>query len=395
MESEKQAKQFTLFATCAFGLEAIVTQELRKLGFGSLVTLNGRVQFSGDLKSIATANVWLRCADRVFICMHQYNARTFTELFDGAYQVAWEALLPKSANFVVNGKCVKSQLMSVTDGQSIIKKAIAKRLGEAYGLDWLEENGDEYPIEFWIEQDQVSLCINTSGAGLNRRGYRTRVDGAPLKETLASALVMVSYWQASRILFDPFCGLGTIPIEAAMQARCIAPGLSRPFTAQYWDSMEPIFQEVRANARKSIRHDLALQIQATDISEHAITLARLHAAEAGVDRDIHFQVRSFDEVRSKYSGGIIITNPPYGERLGNGEENVQLYREIATCFKAFDGWSFYILTSYEDLERTFKRKADKRRKLFNGRIACQYYQFFGPPPPKKAKPAPDSESISS
>lgn len=373
-----------LIATSAFGIEAVVGRELKKLGYEDQLVENGKVTFSGDENAICRSNLWLRTADRVLVKVGEFRALSFEELFEQTKALPWEDWIPENAEFPVEGKSVDSKLASVPDCQAIVKKAVVEKLKQKYKRDWFEETGPRYRIEVALLKDMATLTIDTSGAGLHKRGYRKLVSGAPLKETLASAMILVSRWNADRVLIDPFCGSGTIPIEAALIGRNIAPGLNREFAADAWPNIpKHLWQNARKEARELIRQDRELRIQGSDIDEEVMSLARYHAREAGVEEDIHLQRMPMADIKSRYKYGFIICNPPYGERLSEMKEVEKLYRQMGTVFKDFDTWSCYVLAAHPEFEKFFGRKADKKRKLYNGRILCNYYQFFGPPPPKR------------
>ncbi len=378
--------KFELIATTAFGLESVVAREVKQLGFEGVNVENGRVVFSGDEAGICRANLWLRSADRVLVKMGEFRARTFEELFEGTKALNWTDWLPEDGNFPVEGKSLNSTLFSVPDCQAIVKKAVVEKMKQKYRRSWFEEQGPRYKIEVALLKDTATLTIDTSGAGLHKRGYRQLVGQAPLKETLAAALVSLSRWREDRALIDPFCGSGTIPIEAALIALNIAPGLKREFAASKWPNVPAnLWREARDEANSHIRQDLSLKIIGTDIDGEVLSLARHHARQAGVERYIHFQQLPVSEIRSSHKYGWVLCNPPYGERLGDPQEAAALYTEMKQAFKSLDTWSFYVLTAYPEFEHLFGRRADKRRKLYNGRLECQFYQFFGPKPPRPDK----------
>ncbi len=371
-----------LVATAAFGLEAVVARELRNLGFQDLQVDNGRVLFPSDLAGIARANLWLRSADRVQLNMGEFEARSFDELFERTKALPWEDWIPCQGEFPVQGKSIKSQLHSVPDCQAIVKKAVVERLKQKYKVQWFEETGPRYSIQVALLKDVATLTIDTSGVGLHKRGYREGAGGAPIKETLAASLVQLSHWQPGRLLLDPLCGSGTILIEAALLGDNIAPGLTRRFAAEDWELLgRDLWTKIRAEASAQIQ-DNPLELQGSDSDGGVLAQARANADNAGVGDKIHFQRRDLGEVRSSYKYGCIITNPPYGERLGDSARVKLLHREMGRVFAPWDTWSIYVITSNQDFEREFGRQADKKRKLFNGRIQCDYYQFIGPPPPK-------------
>ncbi|SPF37436.1 putative RNA methyltransferase YpsC [Candidatus Desulfosporosinus infrequens] len=373
-----------LIATAAFGLEAIVARELKKLGYDELIVENGRVSFTTDELGICRTNLWLRSADRVLLKMGSFKARTFEELFQQTKELPWEDWLPEDANFPVQGKSIKSQLFSVSDCQAIVKKAIVERLKATYGRSWFEETGPRYQIEVALLNDTVMLTIDTSGLGLHKRGYRQLAGQAPLKETLAAAMIQLSFWHKERALIDPFCGTGTIPIEAAFIAQNRAPGLKRSFAAEKWPNIpKALWQEAWQEALDLWDRKVALHIYGSDIDPNALTLARAHALEAGVEDVIHFQRLPVAEVRSRFKYGHMIANPPYGERLGDVKEVEGLYLELGETFKRLENWSLHMLTTYQFPERLIGRRWDKSRKLYTGRLECHYFQFFGPRPPRE------------
>lgn len=383
--------KFELIATAAFGLESVVAREVMNLGYAEQKVENGRVIFRGDELAICRSNIWLRTADRVLLKMGQFEARTFEELFQQTKALPWPELLPENACFPVEGKSVKSTLFSVSDCQAIVKKAIVEKMKEKYKKQWFEETGPRYRVEVALLKDTATLTVDTSGAGLHKRGYRKLVGQAPLKETLASALIYLSRWSAERPLIDPFCGSGTIPIEAALLGLNLAPGLKREFAAEKWPNIpRHYWEKARAEALDLIKKDISLEIAGFDIDDEALSLARYHAREAGVDRHIHFQRRSVAELQSKKRYGYIICNPPYGERLEEVKAVERLYKEMAQVFKRLDSWSYFILAAHPRFEHFFGRRADKNRKLFNGRIETHFYQFFGPRPSGKLLPSKDS-----
>lgn len=374
---------YNCIATCAFGLESATARELKELGVENIKTSNGRVDFTGSDRDLARANLWLRTADRVLILLAEFSAVTFEELFQGVYGVDWGELLPENANIHVVGKSVKSGLHSVPDCQSITKKAIVEKLKKKYRREYFSEDGAEYRISVSILKDTVSITLDTSGAGLHKRGYRGLAGAAPLKETLACALLGLTFWRDEKLLIDPLCGSGTIPIEAAMIALRIAPGLRRRFACEKWGLLpQGLFTQLRAEAREEIRTDLNLHIYGSDLDPKAVDLACLHAREAGVDEYVHFKQMNVCDLHSSEKYGFIVTNPPYGERLGQSRQVEALYRDMGRVFSGLDTWSFYIISAHPYFEKAFGRKADKRRKLYNGRLECQYYQYPGPKPPR-------------
>lgn len=370
-------EEVSLIATAAFGLEAVVARELKDLGYSEQRVENGRVLFTATPEAIARTNLWLRSADRVQLLLGEFEARTFDELFEQTKALPWEDWIPEEGEFPVQGKSVKSQLHSVPHCQAIVKKAIVERLKKKYRVQWFQETGPLFSVQVALLKDRATLTIDTSGAGLHKRGYRTLGGQAPLKETLAAALVQLSHWRPERLLLDPFCGSGTILIEAAMIGDNIAPGLTRRFAAEDWPQLgKELWQAARRDASQAME-DNPLQLQGSDIDERAVAIAR---SNAGVGDKIHFQRRQLAEVRSSVKYGCLITNPPYGERLQAPRE---LYREMGRVFAPWDTWSIYVITSDTGFEKYFGRKANKKRKLYNGRIECDYYQFIGPPPPRR------------
>ncbi|HOV26527.1 MAG TPA: class I SAM-dependent RNA methyltransferase [Pseudobacteroides sp.] len=378
-----------LIATSAFGIEAVVGRELKHLGYDDQYIENSKVTFSGDVEAIARTNLWLRTADRILLKMGEFNALTFDDLFEKTKALPWHEWIPKNAHFPVEGKSINSKLFSVPDCQAIVKKAVVEKLKEKYKVSWFDETGPTYKIEVALLKDMATLTIDTSGAGLHKRGYRKLVAHAPLKETLASAMLLISRWKHDRVLIDPFCGSGTIPIEAALIAKNIAPGLKRDFISEKWGNISPsIWNKAREEAHDLIINDRELRISGSDIDDEVMSLARYHAKQAGVENDIHLQRLAVADIKSRYKYGFIICNPPYGERIGESKEVEKLYRQMGQVFKQFDTWSYYILTSHPEFEKLFGSRANKKRKLYNGKIQCNYYQFYGPPPPKEHRDQP-------
>lgn len=372
-----------LIATTTFGLEAVVKRECQALGFENIKTSDGKVEFTGTEADIVKANMWLRCAGRVWVKMDTFKAVTFTELFDQTKALPWADWIPEDGKFTVVGKSVKSTLFSVSDCQAIVKKAVVEKLKQTYHTDWFDETGASYTIQVGILKDVVTLAIDTSGSGLHMRGYRANALDAPLKETLASAMIQLSYWRKNRILLDPFCGSGTIPIEAAMIARNIAPGIHRKFASEEWERIgKDLWKKARVEAYQAINYDVMPEIYGSDIDPDAIELAKANAEKAGVDDCITFEVKPCQEIVLPGKYGVMITNPPYGERIGELKEVENMYRALGGIMKENPTWSTYLITSMEYFESLFGRKADRKRKLFNGRIKTDYYQFEGPRPPK-------------
>lgn len=378
----------TLIATAAFGLEAVVARELQALGITDISTEDGRLRFRGGPRDVCRANLWLRSADRVLIQLAEFPALDFGALFDRAHAVPWEEWLTATSAFPVNARSVRSQLHSVPDCQRLVKKAIVERLKKFHPVEWFEEAGPPAPVDVHLLKDRCTITIDATGPGLHKRGYRTLTGEAPLKETLAAALVQLSYWNRERLLVDPCCGTGTILIEAALLGRNIAPGLHRSFTAEQWPRIPAaLWEECRAEARDLIRPALPERLAGYDVAWKPLERARAAAQAAGVFGDLHLQQRPLAEFRSSRKYGCLITNPPYGERLGEQREVEELYRVLGDRCRELESWSVYVLTSHPRFETLFGRKADRRRKLFNGRIECTYYQYAGPRPPGGRSPA--------
>ncbi len=375
-------KTFTIMARCAFGIESVVARELKGLGIAETWNENGAVIFEGTAKDLARCNLHLRCADRVYIRMALFDAENFDDLFEGVRSLSWEEFLPEDAFIHVTGKAVKSKLMSVSDNQAMTKKAIIEAMKRKYKRERFPESGSRYRIDVSVLKDEVTIALDTSGAGLHRRGYRPAYGGAPLRETLAAAIIHLSRWSPDRILADPLCGSGTIPIEAAMMARNIAPGLLRDFAAEAWPFIPgDVWQAAREEARESVRRE-PLAILASDHDTRVFRIARENASRAGVEDDILFQKKGLGEFSSRKKYGCIISNPPYGERMGQPEEAAALYREMGQVFSSLDTWSFFFLTGHPDFEKHFGRRAVKNRKLYNGKIKTYLYQYPGPRPPR-------------
>jgi putative N6-adenine-specific DNA methylase len=379
--------KITLIAIHTFGLEAVVKRELIALGFENFNVSNGKVEFEARPEDIPKANLWLRCADRVLLKMGEFRAATFDELFEGTKALPWEAWITKDGKFTVTGKSVKSTLGSVRACQAIVKKAVVERLKEKYNTDWFEETGSEFTIQVSMLKDVATLTIDTSGSGLNRRGYRVQAGEAALKETLAAALVQLSFWKEDRLLIDPMCGSGTILIEAAMIARNIAPGLNRGFASEGWPQISSdIWKQERREAKSVIRSDVDLRIFGYDIDEESIKASKANAKKAGVGKDIVFEQKDVKDLWIDQAHGIIISNPPYGIKIGEFQELNQIYISLHKTFRKKKGWSVYILTADKKFPDYFKRaRPDRVRKLYNGPIEVNYYQFYGERPPKKSE----------
>lgn len=379
-------EKMELIAPCHFGLESVLKREVLDLGYEIASVDDGRVSFWGDAQAICDANIFLRTAERVLLKVGAFKAETFEELFDKTRALPWERYIPKNGKFwVTKAASVKSKLFSPSDIQSIMKKAMVERLKEYYGLEWFPEDGASYPIRVFLMKDVVTIGIDTSGVSLHKRGYRQMKVKAPITETLAAALIMLTPWKKERILVDPFCGSGTFPIEAAMMAANMAPGLNRSFLAEEWDNLIPkkAWYDALDEANDLVDVNVSVDIQGYDIDAEAVKAARQNAKDAGVDHLIHFQERAVKDLRHPKKYGFIITNPPYGERLEEKKNLPELYREFGESFRLLDSWSAYMITSYEDAERYFGRKADKNRKIYNGMLKTYFYQFMGPKPPKR------------
>ena len=377
-----------LIVPCHFGLEAVLKREIQDLGYEVSDVQDGRVSFFGDEAAVCRANIFLRTAERVLIKVGQFKAVTFDELFEKTKALPWEEYIPRNGKFwVTKAASVKSKLFSPSDIQSIMKKAMVKRLQDKYHIEWFKEDGAPYPVRVFLMKDIVTVGIDTSGTSLHKRGYREVSGKAPITETLAAALIMLTPWNRDRILVDPFCGSGTFPIEAAMMAAHIAPGMNRSFTAEEWTGLVPkkCWYEAADEASSLVEDDIETDIQGYDVDASVIKVARRNAQEAGVDHLIHFQERDVKELRHPKKYGFVITNPPYGERLEDKKDLPALYRAFGESFRMLDSWSAYMITSYEDAERYFGRKADKNRKIYNGMLKTYFYQFPGPKPPRKPR----------
>ncbi len=373
-----------LIATSTFGLEGIVAEEIKSIGYKDVKTENGRVLFKADEAAICRANLWLRTADRIRLKVGEFKAVTFDQLFENTKALPWPDILPRNAAFPVDGKSVQSTLFSISDCQAIVKKAVVESMKKRYRTEWFEENGPLYRIEVSMLKDLATLTIDTSGPGLHKRGYRIAGNEAPLRETLASALVLIARWKPEISLIDPFCGSGTILIEAALIGQNIAPGMERSYASEAWPYIpRELWHEARRETHELADYSQELDLTGTDSNDKAINIARKNAARAGVDQLIHFQTRPLSELSSKKKYGKIICNPPYGERLSELKDVEKLYKEMGKLFKTLDTWSFYILTAHEQFESLFNKKASKRRKLYHGNIKVHYYQYYGPRPPRR------------
>lgn len=379
-------KMIELVAPCHFGMEAVLKREILDLGYEISQVEDGRVTFLGDLEAVAYANVFLRTTERILIKVGKIHAETFDELFEETKALPWEDFIPEDGKFwVAKANSIKSKLFSPSDIQSIMKKAMVERLKTVYHRERFEETGAEYPIRVSILKDEVLIGLDTSGVSLHKRGYRQMTAPAPITETLASALILFTPWKKDRILVDPFCGSGTFPIEAAMLAANMAPGMKRHFLAEKWENLIPIrhFQDAKEEAADLVDLSVETDIQGYDIDGEIIKAARANAKMAGVDHLIHFQQRPVSELSHSKKYGFVITNPPYGERLEEKKNLPALYKEMGDAFRRLDSWSEYVITAYEDAEKYIGRKADKNRKIYNGMMKTYFYQFLGPRPPKR------------
>lgn len=379
-------KNFELIAPCHFGLESVLKREIYDMGYEIIQVEDGRITFEGDAEAICRGNIFLRTTERVLLKVGRFHATTFEELFQGIKALPWEDYIPADGKFwVTKASSIKSKLFSPSDIQSIVKKAMVERMKQEYDMDWFPEDGASYPVRIFFMKDEVTVTIDTTGESLHKRGYRTMTSKAPLKETLAAALILLTPWKADRILVDPFCGSGTFPIEAAMIAANIAPGMKRHFLAETWDNLIPkeLWQECFMEAEEMVNTDIEVDVQGYDIDGDVIKAARENAKRAGVEELIHFQQRPVKELHHPKKYGFIITNPPYGERLEEKEALPALYKEIGMAYQNLDAWSLYMITSYEDAEKYIGRKADKNRKIYNGMLKTYFYQFLGPKPPKR------------
>ena len=379
-------KTFPIVLPCHFGLEAVLKREIFDLGYDIEEVSDGRVTFIGDADAVCRANIFLRTAERVLICVGRFKAVTFDELFENVKALPWEEFIPENGKFwVTKANSINSKLFSPSDIQSIVKKAMVERLKLKYNVNWFEENGADYPVRIFINKDEVFVCLDTTGDSLHKRGYRTRAGKAPISETLAAALIMLTPWNKDRIMIDPFCGSGTFPIEAAMIAANIAPGMNRNFTAEKWTNFidRQLWYDAVDEAQDNINKDIVTRIEGYDIDEEMIKIARENAKRAGVSKLVKFGIRPAGELTSSDEYGFVITNPPYGERLEEKTVLPEIYGGFGKAFKKMPTWSAYMITSWEDTEKYFGKKADKNRKIYNGMLKTTYYQFLGPKPPRK------------
>ena len=375
-------------APCHFGLESILKREIQDLGYEISQVEDGRVVFRGGMDVVCRANIFLRTAERILLKAGSFQAVTFDELFERTKEIPWEDYIPEDGKFwVTKAASVKSRLFSPSDIQSIMKKAMVERLKEKYHTQWFQETGASYPVRVFLMKDVVTVGIDTTGVSLHKRGYRPAAGKAPIAENLAAALIMLTPWKRDRILVDPFCGSGTFPIEAAMMAANIAPGMNRSFTAETWSNLvaKKVWYEAVNEAQDLITDNIETDIQGYDADPEVLRTARRNAENAGVAHLIHFQQREVKDLNHPRKYGFIITNPPYGERLEEKSALPRIYRDFGEAFRRLDSWSAYMITSYDDAERYFGRKAEKNRKIYNGMIRTYFYQFPGPKPPRQKK----------
>ncbi len=379
-------RRFELIAPCHFGMEAVLKKEIIDLGYDVTEVSDGRITFYGDEEALVRANVFLRTAERILVKIGRFHAETYEELFQGTKALPWEDYIPKDGKFwVAKAGSVKSKLFSPSDIQSIMKKAMVECLKEKYHIEWFKEDGESFPIRVFLMKDEVTVGLDTTGESLHKRGYRKLTSKAPIAENLAASLIMLTPWRGDRVLVDPFCGSGTFPIEAAMMAANIAPGMNRSFTAENWGHIveKANWYDAIDEAREMMDLSVETDIQGFDIDDSMVAIARQNAKLAGVDKLIHFQRRSVADLSHPKKYGFIITNPPYGERLEEKAALPALYKTIGERYRNLDSWSMYLITAYEQAENDIGRKADKNRKIYNGMMKTYYYQFMGPKPPKK------------
>lgn len=383
-------KTYEIMVPCHFGLEAVLKREIYDLGYEVTQVEDGRITFLGDAEALCRGNIFLRTTERVLLKVGRFKAETFEELFQGIKSLPWEEFIPADGKFwVTKASSIKSKLFSPSDIQRVAKKAMVERLKGEYDLEWFSEEGASYPVRIFLLKDEVIVTLDTTGESLHKRGYRYLASKAPLTETLAAALILLTPWQKDRILLDPFCGSGTFPIEAAMIAAGIAPGMNRHFLSEAWENLIPkeLWRDCFQEAEEMVNKDITTDIQGYDIDGDIIKAARENAKRAGVENLIHFQQRDVSDLHHPKKYGFVITNPPYGERLEEKEVLPELYAKIGQAYKGLDSWSMYMITSYEDAEKYIGRKADKNRKIYNGMLKTYFYQFLGPKPPKKNKKA--------
>lgn len=381
-------RKFELIAPCHFGLEAVLKKEIIDLGYDVLQVEDGRVTFFGDEEAVCRANIGLRTAERILIKVGSFHAETFDELFENTKALPWEDYIPADGKFwVAKAASVKSKLFSPSDIQSIMKKAMVERLKQVYHVNWFSEEGQSFPLRVFLMKDEVTVGLDTTGESLHKRGYRRFTAKAPIAENLAASLIMLTPWNESRILVDPFCGSGTIPIEAALMAANIAPGMKRGFTALKWEHIvgKAVWDDCYEEARSMVDASVKVQLEGYDIDPEMVKIAKQNARLAGVEHMIHFETRGIEGLEHKGQYGFLITNPPYGERLEEKANIPPLYKKIGERYKKLDTWSMYLITSYENAEKDIGRKAERNRKLYNGMMKTYYYQFLGPRPPKKSR----------
>lgn len=381
-------RRFELIAPCHFGMESVLKREIAELGYDITEVADGRVTFFGDEEALCRANIFLRTAERILIKVGSFHAESFEELFQGTKELPWEEYIPVDGKFwVAKAASVKSKLFSPSDIQSIMKKAMVERLKSVYKVNWFEESKDNFPVRVFLMKDEVTVGLDSTGESLHKRGYRKLTAKAPIAENLAAALIMLTPWNKDRILVDPFCGSGTFPIEAAMMAAGMAPGMNRSFTAENWPHIveKRNWYDTLDEAQEMVDLNIDPDIQGYDIDDGMVGIARENARLAGVEKLIHFQRRGVEQLSHPKKYGFLITNPPYGERLQDKKEMPALYRTIGQRFKELDSWSMYLITAYEQAEQDIGRKADRNRKIYNGMMKTYYYQFLGPKPPKSGK----------
>lgn len=377
-------EKFELIAPCHFGLEAVLKREITELGYRIVSVEDGRVTFEGDAEAVCRANIFLRTAERVLIKVGGFHAETFEELFQGTKALPWERYIPEDGKFwVAKAASIKSRLFSPSDIQSIMKKAMVEHLKGIYHTEWFKEDGASFPVRVFLMKDEVTVGLDTTGESLHKRGYRKLTAKAPIAENLAAALIMLTPWKGNRILIDPFCGSGTIPIEAAMLAAHIAPGVNRSFLAEEWGHLIARKDWYRAvdEADSQVDDTVETDIQGFDIDDEMVQIARANAKLAGVEKLIHFQRRDVAQLSHPKKYGFVITNPPYGERLEDKKNLPALYKVLGERYQELDSWSMYLITSYEQAEKALGRKAGKNRKIYNGMLKTYFYQYMGPKPP--------------
>ena len=379
-------KTFEICVPCHFGIEAIVKREIYDLGYEITKVEDGRVTFQGDWEAVVRANLCVRTGERILVKLGEFHAEEFEDLFQGIKSIPWEEYIPKDGKFwVTKATSIKSKLFAVPTIQSIAKKAMVERMSEAYHTDSFPETGLSFPVRLFLMKDEVLVTLDTTGVPLHKRGYRTYTSKAPISETLAAALIMITPWRKDRVLLDPFCGSGTFLIEAAMMGTNMAPGLNREFTAETWTHLmdKKLWKDIRDELREEIDLNVDMNLQGYDIDPEAISIAKKNAARAGVEEFIHFQVRDMKDTSHPKKYGFLITNPPYGERLEDKADLPKLYETLGKVYASLDSWSMFVITSYEDAQKYIGKKADKNRKIYNGMIKTYYYQYMGPKPPKR------------